>query len=59
MSKEPNKNNEPNNEARVLSDEELEGIVGGGFTPKEIQLNYDAAYLSSQAFKGIPEPGEG
>ena len=29
MSKEPNKSNEPNNEARVLSDEELEGIVGG------------------------------
>ena len=30
MNKEPNKSkNEPNNEARVLSDEELEGIVGG------------------------------
>ena len=33
MNKEPNKSkNEPNNEeAKVLSDEELEGIVGGGF----------------------------
>ena len=31
MNKEPNKSkNEPNEEARVLSDEELEGIVGGG-----------------------------
>ena len=30
MNKEPNKSNEPNEEARVLSDAELEGIVGGG-----------------------------
>ena len=29
MNKEPNKS-EPNEEAKVLSDEELEGIVGGG-----------------------------
>ena len=29
MDKEPNKNNEPNEEAKVLSDEELEGVVGG------------------------------
>ena len=38
MNKEPNKSNKPNKnelneEAKVLTDEELEGIVGGGAKP--------------------------
>ena len=56
MDKEPNKNNEPNEEAKVLSDEELEGVVGGAKTiPIPCRSYQICATVSLDALKGENE----
>ena len=54
MNKEPNKSKEPNEGARVLSDAELEGIVGGGLDLGVIDLGVEEK-ASATMTEGVGE----